>query len=88
MTPEQLRQRLEAASIPVTIIGLVRETDVARILSVTPRTLSNYRRDGLGPTPTLLGNKIWYSVDSIAEFIGNAQANSGNARKNSSSEAE
>ena len=45
------------------------ERDLARQLDKSERTLQRWRRLRIGPTPTIVGNKILYAVDDVRAWL-------------------
>jgi Helix-turn-helix domain len=45
------------------------ELEAAAALDVTPKTLTEYRRAGIGPQYAELARKIFYSRDAIAAWL-------------------
>ena len=68
-TLDDVLQRLRAAGIRVSPAALVRASEVARFLGVTPQTLHNWRAAGKRPTPTRLNGQWFYPLEAIAEFL-------------------
>jgi predicted site-specific integrase-resolvase len=69
MTADELKQRLLANGISVSLLDFVSEADVAEALGVVRRTLQRHRLDGLGPKATQVGKRWMYSLDNIVAFI-------------------
>jgi|KBSSwiStaDraftv2_1062776.scaffolds.fasta_scaffold2383407_2 hypothetical protein len=49
--------------------GYVDELEAAAALDITPKTLIEYRRSGVGPQYTELARKIFYSREAIARWL-------------------
>lgn len=45
------------------------EAALATQLEMSPRTLQRWRRLRTGPTPTMIGNKIYYHVDDLKVWL-------------------
>jgi phage terminase Nu1 subunit (DNA packaging protein) len=69
MTPEALRSICAEHAIMVSLAGLVRESDVARLFGVNVRTLQNWRRDSCGPASIRMGGAWRYPIQGLAEFM-------------------
>jgi len=53
----------------LTELGYVDELEAAAALAITPKTLTDYRKAGVGPRHTELARKILYSRDAIAAWL-------------------
>lgn len=49
--------------------GYLTEHALARQLYKSERTLQRWRRLRIGPTPTLVGNRILYEVDDVRAWL-------------------
>lgn len=49
--------------------GLIRETEAAKLLGVTTRTLQNWRFRGVGPCYVKLGRAVRYKPQDIEDYI-------------------
>ena len=60
-------------------LGYVDELEAAAALNVTPKTLIEYRKAGVGPRYTELARKIFYSREAIAAWLaaGGTRADDG-----------
>lgn len=68
MTADELHAICDQHAIPVTITGLVREADAARLCDVDVRTLRGWRRAGTGPAAVRLGG--WrYALADLADAL-------------------
>ena len=66
MTLDEFEKRLRDRGVRVTLAGFVRAAAVAhKLFGVTPRTLGNWRDNGEGPEPKLIGGNWYYSVDAL-----------------------
>lgn len=81
MTPESLLALCREHGIAVSIAGLIREHDAAKLCDVSTRTLRDWRRDGIGPPSVRLGGSWRYPVDGLAAALTPAEE-SGEIRKN------
>jgi len=52
----------------------VTETAAARLLSISPRTLWQLRRDGRGPAHAMIGSSIRYPVAELHRYLAEQQA--------------
>jgi hypothetical protein len=52
-------------------LGYVDEIEAAASLDITPQTLAEYRKAGVGPKYTELARKILYSKQARAEWLAN-----------------
>jgi hypothetical protein len=52
-------------------LGYLTETEAAEALDLSLPTWVEYRKRGTGPEYTVVGRKIFYSVDGIAEWLAN-----------------
>ena len=69
MTSDELEQRAKNMGITVTVLGLVRTADAARILSMSPRTLEEWRQSGIGPPFIKKQSRIvWYRLTDLAAW--------------------
>jgi hypothetical protein len=50
-------------------LGYVDELEAAAALAITPKTLVEYRRAGVGPAYTELARKIFYSREALAAWL-------------------
>jgi hypothetical protein len=50
-------------------LGYVDEFEAAAALNVTPKTLIEYRKAGIGPRYTELARKIFYSREALAAWL-------------------
>lgn len=80
MTPQDLRQRLEAAGITVTLLDLVAESDIAAALGVSTRTVQRKRERGEGPEATRIFGRWFYSLEAIADHL-DSSSTSASARQ-------
>jgi predicted site-specific integrase-resolvase len=47
------------------------QTDTAKIIGVSPSTLENWRKDGIGPEWKKVGKRVLYPKIRVAEFLSN-----------------
>lgn len=66
MTAKELSEHARAAGISVSITGMVREADAARLLMMSLRQLQNWKSDGSAPSYTRVGGRNWYSLADLA----------------------
>ena len=45
------------------------ENEAAAQCNNSPRTWQRWRRLGTGPTPTIIGNKVYYHVDDLKVWL-------------------
>jgi DNA-binding transcriptional MerR regulator len=55
--------------MPRHISGLFHETDEAKRLGISLRTLRFWRRQGYGPVPTYVGRFVYYTPQAHADFL-------------------
>lgn len=72
MTHEELRQRLEAGGITVTLLNYVDEPSIARALGVSTRTIQRKRERGEGPEATRIFGRWFYSLEAIAHHLNSS----------------
>ena len=53
----------------------VGEREAARLLSVSVRTLYNWRRDGIGPSYRRVGARLLYPVNALRDWLNTDSAN-------------
>jgi len=53
----------------MTLEGYLNETQCAKLLKNTVRTLRNWRAKGIGPAYTRVGQKVHYRVEAINEWL-------------------
>jgi hypothetical protein len=66
---DTITRELPAPGYLLAELGYVDELEAAAALAVTPKTLIEYRRAGIGPHYTELARKIFYSRDAIAAWL-------------------
>ena len=49
--------------------GLVTEAEAATGIKKVPRTLQRWRRLGIGPVTTFVGNRPMYAIDDIKTWL-------------------
>jgi hypothetical protein len=69
MTPDELLDVCRANGVSVSLAGLIREADVARLLGVGVRTLQRWRLDSVGPSACAIGRSWSYSLTEIAATL-------------------
>jgi hypothetical protein len=69
VTAEEIEARAKAAGIAVSLLGLIAENDVARLLGITVRTMRRWRESDDGPEHVLINGRIWYGCAAIADHI-------------------
>lgn len=74
------RSRLQPVPEPAEALA-VNEAKAARLLSISPRTLWQLRRDGRGPTHAMIGSSVRYSVAELRRYLAERQAVSPTSRK-------
>lgn len=42
---------------------------VSNVVGVSPSTIENWRKEGIGPSPTIVGGRCLYSKRKIAEWL-------------------
>ena len=50
-------------------LGYVGEEKAARAIDLMPATLIAYRKRGIGPPHTIVGRRILYNIDRLAEWL-------------------
>lgn len=53
--------------------GLLSPKQAASLLAMSPRTLANWRCNGMGPRFVRHGQRIWYPKSGVADFIKSRQ---------------
>jgi hypothetical protein len=53
----------------LTELGYDEETEAAASLNISPQTLIQYRKDGIGPRFVEVARKIYYSKEDRAEWL-------------------
>lgn len=51
------------------ILDLIREDELAEVLSLSTETLAQWRKDGAGPDFARLGKRIWYRRQDVESWI-------------------
>jgi hypothetical protein len=69
MTESELRAICTVHGISVSLTGLVREADAARLLGLDVRTLRRWRADGHGPRACRLRQSWRYSLVELAAVL-------------------
>lgn len=72
VTAARLHQAAKEAGYWVSGDGRIGESDLAKLLGITPASLANKRRDGSGPKAFTLaggGHRITYRLDEVAAWI-------------------
>ena len=75
--PEEILELVESAeAAPVhggSVVGVLddylTEADLARELDKSKRTLERWRRLRIGPTPTIVGNRILYAITDVQIWL-------------------
>jgi predicted site-specific integrase-resolvase len=57
-------------------MALMRETEAARLLSLSARTLQKWRWSGKGPTFVRLNGAVRYNRDDLLRFVSSARRTS------------
>jgi hypothetical protein len=65
------RKRLAVETLPgvqIDPLGRVDRRNAAKILAVTPKTLSNWQTMGSGPRAFRIGGKVFYWAEEVVAF--------------------
>jgi predicted DNA-binding transcriptional regulator AlpA len=65
MTPSNHLQRPPPKPSPLAIP----ESEAARLLSISPRTLWELRRQGAGPRHCMVGSSVRYAVTELTRYL-------------------
>jgi predicted DNA-binding transcriptional regulator AlpA len=69
MSKKNSTQAIVPETIPA-LPGFVHEKDLARQLNLkTYKSMWRYRRQGTGPTPTIIGRQVYYADADIAAWL-------------------
>jgi len=69
VTAEEIEARAKAAGIAVSLLGLIAENDVARLLGKTARTMQRWRENGTAPEHVHVNGRVWYGSSAIASYL-------------------
>jgi hypothetical protein len=50
------------------------EEEAADVLGLTPKTLSDYRKNGCGPSHSIVKRRIFYRRDALVDWLKNGGA--------------
>jgi hypothetical protein len=59
----------DSAPAPSVLEGYIRETDLARQLNRSVRTLHRFAARGLGPPRIKIGRLVFYRIDSVRAWL-------------------
>jgi hypothetical protein len=66
---EAVRVDLGRRGVRVTLAGTLKAADAAAYLGKSPRTLRNWRSEGLGPEYVTIGGTTYYSLPELLAFV-------------------
>lgn len=66
---EALRLELERRGVRVTLANMLKANDAAAYLGVAPKTLRNWRFEGMGPEYRVIGGGVFYPLAELVAFI-------------------
>ena len=66
LRPDLLQQHLRVRVLPD---GRMTRQDAATYLGLRPKTLANWKLQGKGPPPIIVGRRCFYMRDDLDEFV-------------------
>ncbi|GMV28559.1 MAG: hypothetical protein AMXMBFR59_06840 [Rhodanobacteraceae bacterium] len=74
-TPDGRLVLLRREAIHVTASGMVDDTNAARYLGTSVRTLQRRRAQGCGPRYRVSNGRVWYPLAALDEYLADCEVN-------------